>query len=723
LHEAARLIGADKLKNTLRSSNSGQSITFMSPSQLAKISIRSSAPVKARIKEFIWRRLYREFSIDKTIHTVSFDAFDTLMTRPWFQPSDQFAAITSELREQGLFCGTELEWMTTRQACENEARLREAAEEISLRKIYEMIGKRLDWSPAQADWACDAELRREMNDIRPIAPAIGQMKRIAATGKEIIVVSDTYFSGTQLAELLRRCGCDLQPTHIFASSDYGLTKRTGRLFKRILDDRKLSPSQFCHVGDQPVADGRAPANLGIRGTVTDAYAPNRYERLLSWSNNDDYLACSAIAGCARASRLSRTFDNSDDQVVWGVGSDVAGPLLLAYVLWVLSRARSKHIDRIYFLARDGEILLQIARKVCQWLGWTIDCRYLYASRQSFAFPAVVEIDESSLHWVVDWSESPTLRVILKRVALNPSEIQEELSRAGFSLPDWDRNLSAADVKKLMEVLKEPQIRQRILDVARRRREVLVAYLRQEGLADGTRWALCDIGWRGLIQASLDRVMGAYPEFPKDYRGFYFGLNTNALLIEPNRADAFHSVNMSWASWIVDIFCAAKHGSVIRFEAGPSGTIVPVLAELENANACRTSTQQAAIMGFVDELTRTLDPNWVSPARLLDILRPRTLKTLQVMLRRPSRDEAEAYGSFEIQVGTTHDSKIEIAPVLPTGSLLRWLLMRDQTNCPWIYWPEAAILRSVRSKSLQIAFHLIERSRVRAASIKASLRLC
>ena len=314
-------------------------------------------------------------------------------------------------------------------------------------------------------------------------------------------------------------------------------------------------------------------------------------------------------------------------------------------------------------------------------------------------------------------------MLLKRVALNPSEIQDELSRAGFSPPDWDRNLSAADVKKLMEVLKEPQIRQRILDVARCRREVLVAYLRQEGLADGTRWALCDIGWRGLIQASLDRVMGAHAEFPKDYRGFYFGLNTNALLIEPNRADAFHSVNMSWASWIVDIFCTAKHGSVSRFEAGPSGTIVPVLAEWENANACRTSTQQAAIMGFVDELTGTLDPNWVSPARLLDILKPRTLKTLQVMLRRPSRDEAEAYGSLEIQVGTTHDSKIEIAPVLPAGSLLRWLLMRDRTNCPWIYWPEAAILRSVRSKSLQIAFYLIERSRVRAASIKASLRLC
>ena len=289
---------------------------------------------------------------------------------------------------------------------------------------------------------------------------------------------------------------------------------------------------------------------------------------------------------------------------WDVGCDVAGPLLLAYVLWVLSQARTQGIVRIYFLARDGEILLQIARRLCHWLGWTIDCRYLYASRQSFAFPALAEIDETSLHWLVDWSETPTIRVILKRLALTPGEIQEELVGVDFLPSNWDRGLSVAEVEKLIRILKQPQIRERILGTAQSYRQTLLDYLRQEGLADGARWSLCDIGWRGLIQTSLDRITENHPEFPKRYGGFYFGLNTDALLIERSRADVFQSANMSWASWIMDIFCAAEHGSVNRFERQSDGTIRPVLGEsAEDVSYDRTtSTQQAAILGFVDELT-------------------------------------------------------------------------------------------------------------------------
>ena len=615
-----------------------------------------------------------------------------------------------------------MEWMALRQACENEARLRESAEEVSLRQIYEVIAEHLDWDQEKMARARDAEFLRELRDIRPIAPAIEEMRKIEAMGKDVVVVSDTYFSGTQLAELLRRCGCGLPPEFIFASSDYRLTKRTGRLFKAVLEAHKLSPDQLCHIGDQPVADGRAPANLGIRGAITDAFSPTRYERLFAQSNGDDHFVCSAVAGCARTSRLGRAFEDPNDRAIWSVGCDVAGPLLLTYALWVLSQARTQGIARIYFLARDGEILLQVARRLCHWLGWTIDCRYLYASRQSFAFPALGDIDQASLHWLVDWSERPTLRVILKRLALAPGEIQEELVGAGFLPSNWDRGLSVAEVGKLMGILKEPQIRGRILGAAQSYRRLLLDYLRQEGLTDGASWALCDIGWRGLIQASLDRITENHPDFPKRYGGFYFGLNTDVLLIERSRADVFQSANMAWASWIMDIFCAAEHGSVNRFERQSDGTVKPVLAvSAENVSHDRTtSTQQAAILGFVDELTKTLDPRW-APG-LLDIMRTRALNALRLMLRRPSRDEAEAYGRLELHVGTTHDSKIAVAPILTSGRLLHWLLARDRTEFPWIYWPEATIQRSVRSKSLQSALHLVERSRLHAARIKTSLRL-
>lgn len=667
-------------------------------------------------KEALWRYLYRGVSLDDADLTVSFDAFDTLITRPWFKPSDQFAAITHELRGLGLFYDSAKNWMLLRQHSESEAHDRAAEEEISLLEIYSVIAERLNWSPGQLDQAYRVEVAREMKDIRPIAYAVERANTLLELGRDVIVTSDTYFSSVQLAALLGRCGCNIPLNSIFASSDHGVTKRTGNLFKTILQSRKLLPGQLCHVGDQPVADGRSPSNLGIRGNIWCDFLPTRYEKLFAYENDRYFLMCSAFAGCARTSRLSQTFGNSNSQAAWSVGCNVAGPVLFSYVFWVLWRARDLGLNRLYFLARDGDILLSIARKICLWQNWDIDCRYLFASRQSFAFAALTKIDESALQWVVDWSETPTLRVILKRLTVSPCEVIEELIQGGFSKSDWDRGLSDNEVKALIEVLKADRPSQLILGRARQDREILLDYLRQAGLVDGMRWAICDVGWRGLIQSSLDKLTSTNPEFPKDFVGFYFGLNTEGLLIQRSRADAFQPGNMSWAAWIMDLFCAAEHGSVMRFERNGDGSVCPVLASVATLNSRARSIviQRNAILTFVDEVIKTLEPTLVSGDDSLSVLKTRSLTALRLFLRRPSIDEAEAYGGLELEIGATHDTAITIAPILTLTDILRQLL-------PWgapranIYWPEASVQRSVTSISLRYLLYSIQRTRAWIAS--------
>jgi hypothetical protein len=127
------------------------------------------------------------------------------------------------------------------------------------------------------------------------------------------------------------------------------------------------------------------------------------------------------------------------------------------------------------------------------------------------------------------------------------------------------------------------------------------------------------------------------------------------------------------------------------------------------------------MAFAKELTRTLDPDWAAQHGLLDVVKKRALDALRLLLRRPDNAAVEAYGRLELQVGTTHDSKIAVAPVLTFSRLLRWLLVRNLTDIPWIYWPEATIHRSVSSKPLKIILRIIHGSRDFLAQAKASSR--
>jgi hypothetical protein len=74
-------------------------------------------------------------------------------------------------------------------------------------------------------------------------------------------------------------------------------------------------------------------------------------------------------------------------------------------------------------------------------------------------------------------------------------------------------------------------RTRIESLARQRRELLVGYLHQIGLANGNGAALVDIGWRATIQHNLARV-AATVDGVSCPAGIYLGLWTEGTATPP-----------------------------------------------------------------------------------------------------------------------------------------------------------------------------------------------
>ena len=67
--------------------------------------------------------------------------------------------------------------------------------------------------------------------------------------------------------------------------------------------------------------------------------------------------------------------------------EFVGPILFDYVWWILYQAQQRGIQRLYFLARDGYLLREIAQQFCARFGLKIECRYLYCSRAALRMPS------------------------------------------------------------------------------------------------------------------------------------------------------------------------------------------------------------------------------------------------------------------------------------------------------------------------------------------------
>ena len=185
---------------------------------------------------------------------LSLDCFDTLLWRNVQSPTDVFA---------DLACGIERRaWAEG--AARRAARYAEDRSEVGIAEIYAKL-----MPAATADeraGATTAELAAEARHCYGFAPTIALIEAARAKGLGVIVVSDTYLAEPQLRALIAAAaGEDVAAMidRIFCSSDFGRCKGEG-LFEDVLAALRVLPAAILHVGDNPGADLKAPAALGLR---------------------------------------------------------------------------------------------------------------------------------------------------------------------------------------------------------------------------------------------------------------------------------------------------------------------------------------------------------------------------------------------------------------------------------------------------------------------------
>ena len=362
----------------------------------------------------------------------------------------------------------------------------------TLREIHGAVATALSADEASGEtWAAaEEDLERTLT-----VPVPGAQERIAsarAAGR-VVFVSDTPHSEEFLASLLVQHGLARTDDAVFTSSERGVSKSHGGLF-HLVGEAVGGDPEFRHVGDNPRSDVAAARVEGWPGTLAPGGQLFRYERLLEQSSEATDGVTSWLAGASRLARLEAA-QRGVPAPQAEVGSGVLAPLLVGFALWVVAQARQRGVRRLYYVARDGEVMLAVARHVIGHLAPEIELRYLYGSRKPWIFGATATSDEFLDDWVMAKPDY-TARTLLARVDLTPEQVFDVARLSSCHGDSADRALTPDERVELAETLR----REPLLSMVRERgavaAEQTLRYLRQEGLMDGTPSALVDAGWGG-----------------------------------------------------------------------------------------------------------------------------------------------------------------------------------------------------------------------------------
>ncbi len=658
---------------------------------------------------------------------LTLDVFDTCLVREFVSQESLWYLLGQEIVNQFSRVPSAAEFVRLRGRAEDEARAKGTGEDITLIEVYARLGANLGWTPEQQRRAVALEEDLELRSLRlnPRADAL----LAKASGVPVAYLTDTPHRGTFIRDCLDKYS--LPGGDVLSSGDTGLRKGTGSLFREASKRFNVDRDQMLHVGNDIRSDAAGSARAGVPFAFFAAANPTRYELALDGATTEsDTLLGAVLAGRGREFRLTKTGQHPPALI--SIVSGVAGPTVFSAVAWTLLSAQRDRVDTLYFVARDGELLLAVAKLLQDELGLAteIECRYLYGSRRSWHLPALSLASGSdvaaALRRFLARSAKVTLRDLLSHLDLSVDEaapvVAQELATLPVDAPLGDRLAKTIDA-----LSSSPALQSLALSRAKTAYDATVAYLRQEGMFGGGRAGLVDIGWHGAASASLVAI--AATQGTKVLCYFAGGLCGQESAIAPQDSRAFlidargREPELRKALvHLMESFCAGSGGSTLGYtETGggwhprlaPAGTNravswgLPEFQDLVSEYAGEVCRGLAKLGGAV-----TLDE--------LAAIRPALIGNLSMLWCSPTYAEAELWGSFPFE---DDQGSPMLGRAVALGDVARYFrFIRNAEKRPRFGpWGQAVIARTIGSRhftdpfgSLRIVSSPRQRLMVRAA---------
>lgn len=340
---------------------------------------------------------------------ISFDVFDTLIVRPFWDPRDLLIILDDYFHsihpENKL-----VEFSDIRLQAEEEKRRliklqNPSWQDINLDEIYEYIYEEYGFPLETINKLKAKEIELELNFVQARKSVYELYKMAKTLGKRIIFVSDMYLPKSVIEEMLNKTGYrDYE--RLYVSSEARVLKHTGDLFKLVQEEMEIDPDKILHMGDNWQSDVVMAKKSGwhsffipktidlLRNNLSDKDTGNSLkffgtQVMSNWESFEfpQYFS----TRCMLALVANKIFDhpypsfNADTDFnadPYYIGYYALGMHTFGLAHWLVRDAINKQYRTIHFMARDGHLPYQVYNILAEQIPGAPRSNYIYASRRS-----------------------------------------------------------------------------------------------------------------------------------------------------------------------------------------------------------------------------------------------------------------------------------------------------------------------------------------------------
>ena len=492
---------------------------------------------------------------------VAFDFFDTVVHRNC-HPEQTLYQWAKEMALELNFDVSPAILYKVRKSVENDKEL--GTEEMCyldlLSGIYDKIKDKIKIISKEEfiHRAKTLELKIELQHIYLDSEIKEVLQKLKSDSKQIILVSDFYTDRELIETILKKFEIFDYFSSIYISSEKACRKSTGNLYKLILKELNLNPTDITMIGDNYKSDYEVPRSLGLNAIYRQYIDKN-----------------TTVA----EKELVRLYN----QILFSNSKKAPFNIFLADIVFFISKLHKKMIQDdvqiALFCSREGQLLKRLFdiyqdtffgknQKICT--------EYFYVSRRSTLYSSFTSLENEEFEMIFRQYKKITLQNFL----LNLNFSDNEIILICQDLKEKPTYVLTVDDHLLEKLKKHPQF------IAKFNKEKKDSQLLRDYIERLTKNQnevyLVDVGWKGTIQDSIKKAL---PD--KRIVGYYLGLMLNVYSVEnktdktgllfsdyPNKSEFYDIVSRNF-EFYEDIF-VADHGPVLKYKK--DSEIIPILED-------------------------------------------------------------------------------------------------------------------------------------------------
>lgn len=513
-------------------------------------------------------------SIIDLAEVVSFDVFDTLITRTTATPKGIFALMQHQLKRNDLFSciNTYLRENFYIIRVESESFLRKhyayhGINEITFDEIYDYIQKNYALSGEEIELLKNLEVETERKNLIGISENIERLKHAIHSGCKVIIISDIYHSSETLRLFLTDKDEVFKDIPIYVSSEARCMKSSGELFEYVRRNEGINISKWRHIGDNMNSDIKSARKIGISAERYKYVQLKIYEKKLLERHPDDPFVQLALGTAKNVRNINKQNEKFD------LGVSMGGVVLYPYINWIVEQSVKRGINRLYFVMRDGFVLKQMCDVLIKQKGLSINTKLIYGSREAWRAPSINEYNPDIKFMFASAREINTVQRIASRFHIKEEKLLKYIPERFLKSK---KPFTREELNELAEVLeKDSGFLKLVINSNEHQRNCLIEYLKQEIDFCDDNLALVDLAASGRTQNCLVNLIKTFSDVK--IKSFYSQFNPLKVLFPNFEMISFYSSPRIRSQ--MELFCRSLCGATVAYRK-ENNKIIPVMDEGE-----------------------------------------------------------------------------------------------------------------------------------------------